>query len=516
MTTTTATPVRFDNWFRHRVRMTPDSTALTFQGRRWTFIDIWRDAEQMAGALNARGTRQGDRIAWIGDNHPLVFALLVACSRLGATLVPLNRRLAHPELVRHLTLARCSLIVTADMHDRCDALVADVPQLRRLSLQDEATLGWPSWREPAPASIDAELVGADDSLLMLTTSGTSGHPKGVVHSHAGVYWQATANIISRGLTADEVVLIMSPLSHIAGLVSMMPGIWMAGGQVVLLTGFDPDAVFDAVENGGVTSVTAVATLYEMLAKHPRFAGADLSSWRTAATGGAPLPVEVRDTYLERGVRMFQQYGMSEISLLCSNHLAGPDDDPDAVGKPYFLNDICVMTDEGERTTQPGAAGEVIIKSPGLFWGYEIDGQLQSRQVDEEGYFHTGDIGRIDDQGNYHLIDRLTSMIKTGGEKVYPAEVETVLLTHPDVEEVMVVGEPDQRWGETVVAMAVVRPGVELSVDQLREFGRDKLAGYKLPTRLLTVSDLPRTATGKLSRTEAVAVVKKSSRWRRDR
>jgi fatty-acyl-CoA synthase len=494
---------RFDTWLGHRVRQTPHSPALTFEGATYTYAELWDAAGRMAGALAEAGAGKGSRIAWLGHNEAAVFTALVACSRLGAAFVPLNRRLAIAELARSLALAEATvLLADADHQPTGDRLRELVEGLHTVATGPPAE-GWPPWtgHPPLPADAPAD-VAADDPLVVMFTSGSEGIPKGVILTHANIWWQGVSTILSRGIAASDVVLIMSPLFHVAGLLGMMPAVWQVGGHLVLLRGFEPDLVFDVIPRHCVTLTSSVTTLVEMLADHSRFDGADLSTLNGIAVGGAPLTERVLGRFARHAVSLFQQYGMTESSVNCSNN-DNPNSDPLAVGRPVFFLDLCLVSDDGVHTYHPGDSGQVAIKGAGVFWGYLINGVAAPRTVDAEGWFLTGDLGRVDDEGNLHLLARLTEMIKTGGEKVYPAEVERVLGAHPDVAEVVVVPAPHDRWGQTVVAVVVPKPGTAPTLAELREFAAPSLGRFKLPTALRLVTMIPRTATGKISRREVI-------------
>ena len=500
---------RFDRWFCHRVRQTPHAPALTFEEVTYSYAQLWGASSRMAGALAELGATKGSRVAWLGHNSPAVFIGIIAASRLGAAFVPLNRRLATAELARNLSLSGTSVLMAdTDHHPVGDQLREACPGLRTVATGEAAT-DWPSWIDHSPVPADpAADASADEPLIVLFTSGTEGNPKGVVLTHSNIWWQGVAGVLSRAIASTEVVMVMSPLFHVAGLTSMMPSVWQAGGHLVLVRGFEPDLVLDAVSRYGVAFTSGVTTLFEILADHPRFDDADLSSLHSVAVGGAPLTDRLLARFAQHSVSLFQQYGMTEIAVIYSNH-GDPDANPLAVGRPYFTNEVCLVTDDGSHTYQPGDAGQVAVRGPAVFWGYLVDGVPCPRPVDAEGYFLTRDLGRLDEQGNLHLVSRLGEMIKTGGEKVYPAEVEKVLVKHPDVAEVVVVPVPHEKWGQMVVAIVVPRPGTAPALAELRRFAEPSLARFKLPTGLRLVPAIPRTASGKLSRRAALEEIERA-------
>jgi len=340
--------------------------------------------------------------------------------------------------------------------------------------------------EPLPEAVVAD---ATDVAVIMYTSGTTGRPKGAMLTHANIAWNNVNALHAIDLGADEVALVVAPLFHIGGLNVTTLLVWQKGGHIVLHRTFDPAAALRAIEEEGVTNMFGVPAMYLFMSQVPGFDTADLSSVRVFVVGGAPVPEPLIRRYLDKGTPFAQGYGLTETSpVICvntpTNFRIG------TVGKPVAGVEVKIAED-----------GEILTRGPHVMKGYYNRPDATAEAIDTDGWFHSGDVGFFDDEGYLYVVDRVKDMVISGGENVYPAEVESVLQGHPAIADVAVVGLPDERWGEAVTAVVVPADGAEVTLDDVRAFAEGSLARYKLPTRLQVVDELPRNPAGKILKYE---------------
>lgn len=461
---------------------------------------------RLAHVLATRGVRRGDRVAILAQNcieYPWAF---FACSKLGAILVPVNTRYKRDE-IRHaieFAEARVALVggdfVAEVATLRAAGALGCVESLGVLDDPGRATLpsGWERLGpllDAAPATEPAPDAPPDenDAHVMLFTSGTTGVPKGALLSQRAYVLQAGLTQNMNGLTDDDVGLSMFPMFHMGGWATPL-GYWSIGGTVVIMRRADPRAMLAAVAREHVAYLYAVPTVYNTMLALEDFASFDLSSLRLLGGGTAYMPREqieriTRAFGVEAMVIMYGQTEAGPVSCLRARDLHRK---PGSVGQPVNDVDVRVVDDAG-RDVAPGVAGEIVVRSDFNMLGYWRMPEATAAAF-AGGFLHTGDLALWDDEGFLHIVGRLKEMIKTGGESVFPAEVEKTLLQHGDVAECAVVGVPDADWGESVLAVVVPRPGRTPSAEDIVEFVRARLAGYKKPRHVRIVAELPRTAS----------------------
>lgn len=488
-------------WLRRVAQRYPARPALTCDGITWTYSELQSRIESMATVLASRGVQTGDRVGYLGFNEPAFLVTMFACARINAIFVPLNFRLSGSEIAFIAEDAGVSLLLS-DAHHRpvIDGIRSGLACRHYLSLDGPAR-GWevlPSL-EIKPSVVPQETqVQADEVALIMYTSGTTGHPKGAMLTH-GNFWTNNLNgILSNGLRCEDVVLNFAPLFHVGGLCSVSLPAMQAGGHLLLHRAWDAEAVMRDIAAYRVSVTFAVPSMLLFMSQHPDFASADLSSLRTIAVGGAPMPVPLLQLYADRKIPVNQGFGMTETTATVS--LLVPErgvDKQGSCGTPALLTEVRLTDYDGKPITEPHVKGELCIRGGNVMKGYWNRPDATAGSFDDEGWFHSGDVAYVDEDGFYFICDRLKDMIISGGENVYPAEVESVLYRHPAVAEVAVVGAPDERWGERVVAIAALKPGAGLKLEELQDFARQGLAGYKLPRELRIVDALPRNPTGKV-------------------
>ncbi|MCB4820591.1 AMP-binding protein [Roseicella aerolata] len=470
-------------WIQGHAAHTPDAPALGFEAQRLSYAALDRRIAAAAAMLTAQGIGHGDRIAFLGLNHPAQLILLFACARLGAIQVPLNWRLAAPEL--RFILEDSGAVALAATQEMREAARFAAPAGCTV-LEAEAT--WPAAPMPPPTG------EADDPVLLVYTSGTTGRPKGAVLDQQAVLFNALNAIHAFGLTAADRVLTLLPLFHVGGLnIQTMPAL-LAGAEVVLLPRFDAATFFAAIAEHRPTLTLLVPAVMQALVAHPGWQAADLSSLRAIGAGSSEVPLPLIEAFHARGIPVQQVYGATETGpvAICQTRgeaLAAPG----SLGQPALHGEARVVDPAG-RELPPGEAGEIQLRGPHLargYWGAPDPTAAAFR----DGWFASGDVGRRDADGRFWFTDRLKHVIISGGENIYPAEVERVLRTAPGVLEGAVCGRPDPRWGEVPVAVVVPGEGFDAAA-VLRHF-EGQLARFKHPRDVVAVEALPRTALGKV-------------------
>ncbi|MFE7712652.1 long-chain fatty acid--CoA ligase [Streptomyces sp. NPDC057486] len=483
----------FGSWPARRARKTPHRTALVHGDRSVSYAELHDRTTRLAHALRAAGVRRGDRVAYLGPNHPAFLETCFAAGILGALFVPLNTRLAAPEIAFQLDDCGAKVLIHAPS---CADLVAGsgAPITVEVGPAYEARL----------AAVDAtpidEPVSLGDTCIIMYTSGTTGRPKGAMLTHGNVTWNAVNVLVDHDLVADERALVSAPLFHTAGLNMLTLPVLLKGGTCVLVESFDATATLELIERHRITFVFGVPTMYDLMARRPQWETADLSSLRLLTCGGAPVPTSLIDLYQRRGLTFLQGYGMTEAApgtlFLDAEHSVSK---AGSAGVPHFFSDVRVLAADGSEVA-PGELGEVMVRGPHVspgYWGLPE----ASAAAFTDGWFRSGDAARVDADGYVTIADRIKDMYISGGENVYPAEVEDALLALPGVAECAVIGVPDEKWGEVGRAVVVPVPGSELDPELLQARLAGVLAKYKLPKSVLLVDRLPRTASGKLRKND---------------
>ncbi|MGV9908038.1 acyl-CoA synthetase [Streptomyces tendae] len=490
------------SWPARRARKTPERTAVVHQDTELTYRELYERVLRLAHALRALGVDRGDRVAYLGPNHPAFLETLFAAGVLGAIFVPLNSRLTAPELTYQLTDSGSTVLVHSAGHTTTAAQAsagADGAVRHRITLgtAGECALGYEELLAGGGTGRLDEAVAPDDPCIIMYTSGTTGRPKGAVLTHANITWNSVNVLVDTELGGDEVTLVVAPLFHTAGLgMTCLPTL-LKGGRVVLLESFEAAQVLDVIERRRVTYMFGVPTMYDAMAAQPRWAEADLSSLRSLNCGGAPVPTRTIETYLARGLAFSQGYGMTEASpgvLFLDREQSSAK--AGSAGVPHFFTDTRIALPDG-RDADPGERGEVLVQGPNVMRAYWRRPEETAAAFTDDGWLRTGDVARTDDDGYAYIVDRVKDMFVSGGENVYPAEVEDALLGHPSVAECAVVGVPDAVWGEVGHAVVVLAGGARADASEILAHLQGRLAKYKIPKTLVFAPELPRTASGKI-------------------
>lgn len=488
-------------WLARRAARAPHRPALSCEDEHWNYGELAERIARMSAVLAAGGVAAGARVGYLGLNDPMFVVVLFASARLGAICVPLNFRLSGAELAFVIGDAGVHTLVTGEEHIAVIDAVRDGLGCSRYVHRGAGAPGWESadtLMAAAPPVPPAVPVRADDVAVIMYTSGTTGHPKGAMLTH-GNFWTNNLNeTFLWDMVSTDVTLNFAPMFHVGGLLCGSMTTLLAGGHLVLQRAFDPQAVLDAVARQRVSVSFAVPAMLLFISQHPAFEAADLSSLRLVAVGGAPMPEPLLRLYGARGIPVHQGYGMTETASMIT--FLHPDRSMDKLGSsgtPPLMTEIKLIDAVGDEVTGAGATGEICVRGGNVMPGYWNRPDANAAAFTADGWFRSGDVGYRDAEGFLFVCDRLKDMVISGGENIYPAEVESVLYDHPDIAEAAVIGAPDAQWGERVVAVVAPKPGKTITLATLREFAQTRLARYKLPKELRLVDALPRNPTGKV-------------------
>jgi fatty-acyl-CoA synthase len=490
-----------DRWIRERARATPERIAIEHLGTTTTYAQLDTRSERIALALLDAGLGRGERVATLTGNSAEHVAVFFACAKAGFTLLPLNWRLAAAELAYQLVDAEPAAFFVGAEHAELAEQALAAAGIAPLRFE----LGAAYAADARTAAVDVE---DDDPLLLVYTSGTTGRPKGALLTHANCFWTNLGFDLATGVGGDDVVLQVLPQFHCGGWNVQPLLAWWKGATVVLERGFDAARCLDLIETRRVTTMMGVPANYLFLAQEPAFATADLSSLRRAVVGGAPMPEALLELWQARGVKIVQGYGLTEAA---PNVLCLPPEDAvrkqGYAGKAYPFVEVALRDSVSGAMLEGAASGELIVRGPNVFAGYWRNPEATAAAF-ADGWLLTGDVAERDDEGYLRIAGRVKDMYISGGENVYPAEVEGVLHEHPAVADAAVVGVADERWGEAGVAFVVLEPAAEATVDELREWCRTRLARYKAPRDVRFLDALPRSAMGKILKDELAALVER--------
>ena len=492
----------FDDFITYWAKDRPERTAIEGDDLTLTYGELEDATARVASALLALGLNKGDRISWFGKNSATYFVLFFGAARAGVVMVPIGWRLAEPEAAFIIDNAEAKLLFLGEGFEGCRETLGKRPGVQRCFTVAEAqaeVIGAP--RATFTPS------GADEAILQLYTSGTTGNPKGAVLSNRNLFGLRKAGLENPPPHSlwdeDEAVLVAMPCAHIGGtglgivaLATGLPGI--------VLSEFDPVRVFDAVENRGVTRFFIVPAALAMLLNHPDCAETDFSRIKYIMYGASPIPLELlRECIAMFGAEFTQNYGMTETTgTICvlppEDHSVEGNKRMRSAGKPLPGVEVVIKGPDGSVLPQ-GEIGEIVTRSSSNMLGYWKLPEATASTMDADGWIATGDVGYFDDDGYVYMYDRAKDMIITGGENVYPAEVESAIYGHPDVLEVAVISIPDEKWGEAVKAVCVPKPGHSIDADSVKNWARERVAGFKVPKSVDVIDALPRNPSGKILR-----------------
>ncbi|AWB88851.1 acyl-CoA synthetase [Salinibacterium hongtaonis] len=515
------------SWLRRRLAKSGDKAAIVFVDRTTTYRELYERSEQLASALAARGVGPGGRVAYFGENHSAFLDTMFAAASMGAIFVPLNSRLAAPEIAYALADSGATVLIHPEAVGAVAAvavrgsgvthriIVEDAPGATA-STTPVGVIDPGSDAGPVPAIVVEQfddvvasgvvdpvdiVITLDDPAIILYTSGTTGMPKGALLSHGNLTWNSINVLVDYDYATTDVALMISPLFHVASLgMGLLPAL-LKGATVVLEPRFDPARVLQLIEEHRITNISGVPTTFQMLCEHPDWASADISSLKTLTCGGSAVPLRVLDAYEQRGLGFSGGYGMTEsspgvtsLSADRSREKAG------SAGLPHFFTDMRIVDADGQDVTA-GEVGEILVQGPNVIREYWNRPEANAEAFTDATWLRTGDMGYTDVDGFLFIADRIKDMIISGGENIYPVQVEAVIRELDAVADVAVIGVPDERWGEVPVAIVTVRAGHAVTEDTVQEHLRGRIARYKTPKRVIVVDEMPRTASGKVRKAD---------------
>ena len=484
-----------------RAELDPNRLGLVYEDTRLTFRQMNERACRMANALTKMGVAMGDRVGILAQNCLEYYDTYFGVAKIGAITVPLNWRLAAPEIqfilensgARTLVFGPEYTEMVAGLRGRIPAKdyiyagTGNVPDFARSmkQIQEEVNSREPVWKGEG-----------DDTLVIMYTSGTTGKPKGSMLTHANFFWASvTFHALIQGSAAQDMSLVVLPLFHIAGMFAMPTAVhW--GDAVFLIKGFDPQLILETIQKQKITIFGAVPAILGFMRLVPNWQSYDFSSVRTILVFAAPVPVPLIQEYAKAGVVVRQLYGLTECTG--PGTVIGPEDAVSragSCGKAFFHTEVKVVEDSGKET-KPREMGEVIMRGGHIMKGYWQNEEATAETL-RDGWLHTGDIAYRDEDGFIYIADRKKDMVISGGENIYPAEIESVIFGHPKVADVAIIGMPDKEWGESVKAIVVPKKDVQLSPEEIIEYCRGKIAKYKIPKAVVFTDVLPRNAAGKI-------------------
>lgn len=485
-----------------------DKVALKFLDRTWTYGGIDRATNQVANVLVSEGLGKGARVALLAANTDRFFELQFGSAKCGVVLVPVNFRLAPPEVAFVINDAEAEIFFVDQAHaGLAKKIAADLKTVKKIVAIDFVDDDWgdyESWRNQGDVEDCDVSVSPEDTACQMYTSGTTGHPKGVEITHDNLLVMLpTATAQWGGWNANDVSLVCMPLFHIAGGGWGIVGFYV-GCTNVLHADVDPGLILDTIETEKITISLFVPAVILFLTQHPKVLDTDFGSLRQVVYGASPIPVPVLTRAVELlGCDFAQVYGLTETTggityLPPEDHVDG-NPRMASCGKP--IDGVSLRIVDGNDNDMPiGEVGEIICRTPQNMKGYWKRPEANA-QVLRDGWFWTGDAGYVDADGYLYIHDRIKDMIVSGGENIYPAEIESALFGHPAIADVAVIGVPDQKWGESVKAVVVLKDGKSLDEDDLIAFARERIAGYKVPRSMDVVDALPRNPSGKILKRE---------------
>ena len=497
------------NWFAvlaHHATRAPDKAMTVFEGETITYGEMAGRAAALAAGLHERGIGRGDVVGLLSYNCPEMLETLFAANYLGAIAMPINWRLAAPE-VRYIlehSEAR-ALVCDGTLVELADEAIKgmDAAPLR-VCVAPSAPAGWAALADLRgdPGGVAPSPAVPDDVHRLMYTSGTTGHPKGVMLTHANLAWKNLAHVVEFGFTSADLGLACGPLYHVGALDLTTTSLIAAGATVIIHRAFDAAAVVDELERSRVTTVWLAPAMVNAVMSLPDVERRDLSSVRVIINGGEKMPIPL----IERIQRTFPSawfadaYGLTEtVSGDTFLDRASIITKLGSVGRPCLHLELDIWDEQG-RSVRAGERGEIVLRGPKVFAGYWRDPEATAKAF-AGGWFHTGDIGVRDEDGYLFIVDRLKDMIVSGGENIAGSEVERVLYEHDAVLEAAVVARPDVRWGEVPVAFVALRPGATATADELVDHCRARLARYKVPKDVTFIDGLPRNPSGKVLKRE---------------
>ena len=502
--------INVGEWITKWAKIQPDKTAIISEDVPYTYLDFKIQVNRLSNFFLEQGLKKGDRVAVLLRNCRQFLEIFFALSGIGGILVPLNWRLALPELEFIMSDSGSDFtIFDYEFLESAEKLRKRLPVNTHVvctSGEGQRRGETPHWAIDYQAAVASCLgsppklqwsAGDDDPHILMYTSGTTGLPKGAVLSHRKTFFNVLNASIYYDLSKHDASIVGRPLFHSGGLIVDMAPVIYRGGTVIIKKRFTPEEILTTVEKHRVTLLELPATVFSFILNECKPEEHDLSSLKCCFTGGERVPVSLLRDYAEKGIPLSQVYGLTEASTLFWLPMEKAVEKMGSVGQPVMHSEVEIV-DEEDRPVKMGETGEVVVKGPIVMNGYWNRDDLTD-EVIKDGWFYTGDLARMDEDGFVYIVDRKKDMFISGGENVYPAEIEKVLLGHPGIADAAVVGVSDKKWIEVGKAFLVAREGITLDAGEIHRFLEENLAKYKIPKYIELVERLPKTASGKIKK-----------------
>ncbi|MFX1329729.1 MAG: AMP-binding protein [Promethearchaeota archaeon] len=497
------------DWAKRRSLLTPDREAIfdNIEKKLYTFNDLNLRANKVARLLLNKDISKGDRVAMFSTNRIECIDLFLATAKIGAILVPFNIRLSIQEIEYLIKKTSPSILFYESK------LLNTVSQLKEKSIiknniimGSESVLNDSNTRDLTKkisnSDVERPVLNFDDPHLILFTGGTTGLPKGAILSHRLIFWNSINTILTWSLKSDDIQPLLFPLFHTGGWNVLLVPFYHLGAKTILMGDFNPEETIRIIEEEKCTIVIGVPTMFHMMANTSLFEKSKFNSIRIFISGGAPCPVAIMEKYWVKNKLFKMGYGLTEVGpnnfYLPENRIK---EKPTSVGLPVLHCDMKITNTKTDKIVKQGEVGELLLKGPHIFSGYWDEPEETKKTIESDGWVHTGDLAMQDDEGFYYIVGRRKEMYISGGENVYPVEIEELLFKHPAIDLAAVIGVPDEKWGEVGKAFLTLKSGKSLEVDEIRNYLIERLAKYKIPKYFEIRDSLPTSATGKILKRE---------------
>ena len=497
------------DWAGRRASLTPNRHAIfdNLEKKTYTYKELDIRANQLARVLLDYGISKGDRVAMFSTNKIECIDLFLATGKIGAILVPFNVRLSIQELEYLIKKTGPSIFF---YEPRLESQVVDIKNKNLIAnnivMGEKSIQSDPTTRQlmnkVSKSEIEKPIINFEDPHLILFTGGTTGLPKGAVLSHRLIFWNSVNTILSWSLNSDDIQPLLFPLFHTGGWNVLLVPFYHLGAKTILMGDFNPEETLRVIDDHRCTIVIGVPTMFHMMANSPQFGSTNLESVRIFISGGAPCPVAIMENYWAKNKLFKMGYGLTEVG---PNNFYLPEkkikEKPTSVGLPVLHCDMKIIDTKTDEIVKQGEVGELLLKGPHIFSGYWNEPEETIKTIEPDGCVHTCDLVMQDEEGFYYIVGRRKEMYISGGENVYPVEIEEILFKHPAIDLAAVIGVPDEKWGEVGKAFMTLKPGKKLNGDEIRKYLTERLAKYKIPKYFEFRDSLPTSATGKILKRE---------------
>ena len=497
------------DWSGRRAMLTPNREAIfdNIEKKLYTYKDLDFRANQLGRVLMNNGISKGDRVAMFSTNRIECVDLFLATGKIGAILVPFNVRLSIQELDYLIKKTKPSIFF---YEPKLESQVIDIKEKKLVpkyvAMGRKSVLRDPTSQDliqkVSGTPIERPTINFEDPHLILFTGGTTGLPKGATLPHRLLFWNSVNTILSWSLEPDDVQPLLFPLFHTGGWNVLLVPFYHLGAKTILMGDFSPEETIRIIEQEKCTIVIGVPTMFHIIANTPEFKSVKFESVRIFISGGAPCPVAIMENYWAKNKLFKMGYGLTEVG---PNNFYLPEDKikqkPTSVGLPVFHCDMKIIDTKTDEIVKQGEVGELLLRGPHIFSGYWDEPEETKKTIEPDGWVHTGDLAMQDKEGFYYIVGRRKEMYISGGENVYPVEIEELLFKHPAIDLAAVIGVPDEKWGEVGKAFITIKQGEEVTTNEIKDYLVDRLAKYKVPKYFEIRESLPTSATGKILKRE---------------